>query len=94
MKRTLLPLFCLLLLPTALHAAELAKDGATGWKIVLPDKPTIVEKTAARELSEHLKLVTGAEFTTIAEKDVPADGKSLIFRRPHGEGPEEGLQVR
>ena len=79
MKRALLLLSCLLSLSTGLDAAELAKDGATGWKIVLPNEPTIVEKTAARELSEHLKLVTGAEFRTIAEKEAPADAKSLIF---------------
>ncbi len=79
MKRTLLLLLGLLLLPAYLHAAELAKDGTTGWKIVLPGEPTVVEKTAARELSEHLKLVTGADFQTVAEKDVPADRKSLIF---------------
>ena len=79
MKRTLLPLFCLLLLPAHLYSAELANGGATAWKIVLPDEPTMVEKTAARELSEHLKLVTGANFPTLAERDVPAEGKSLIF---------------
>jgi hypothetical protein len=79
MKRTLLPLFSVLFLQTYLYSAELAKDGATPWKIVLPNEPTIVEKTAARELSEHLKLVTGASFRTIAEKDVPAGGKSLVF---------------
>lgn len=79
MKRTLLLLLCLLLLHTDLYSAELAKDGTTGWKIVLPDEPTIVEQTAARELSEHLKLVTGADFQTITEKDVPAGGSSLIF---------------
>ena len=79
MKRTLRPLLCLLFLQTALYSAELATDGATGWKIVLPDEPTIVEKTAARELSEHLKLVTGADFQRIAERDVPADGETLIF---------------
>ncbi len=94
MKRTSLCLLCLVLLPSGLYSAELAKDGATGWKIVLPDEPTIVEKTAARELSEHLKLVTGADFQTIAEKDVPADGTVVDFRRQYGEGPEEGLQVR
>jgi hypothetical protein len=64
----------LLLLQTCLYSAELAKDGVTAWKTVLPDEPTIVEKTAACELSEHLKLVTGADFRTIAEKDVPFDG--------------------
>jgi hypothetical protein len=79
MKNILVLLFCLLFVQTHLHSAELAKDGATDWKIVLPNEPTIVEKTAARELSEHLKLVTGADFQTLAENDVPADGRSLIF---------------
>ena len=79
MKTTLLSLFCLLFLQTQASAVELAKDSATGWKIVLPNEPTLVEKTAARELAEHLKLVTGADFPTTAEKDVPPDGTSLIF---------------
>ncbi len=79
MKRPLIVLFGLLFLQAPLYSAELTKDGTTGWTIVLPDESTIVEKTAARELSEHLKLVTGADFQTIAEKDVPAGGQSLIF---------------
>ena len=89
MKRVLLTLFCLLSLQAFLCSAELSKEGATSWVIVLPDKPTIVEKTAARELSEHLKLVTGADFRTIAEKDVPADGKSLIFVGHTGKAPKK-----
>jgi len=60
MGRNLILLFCVLYPRVELCAAELAKDGATDWKIVLPDRPAVVEKTAARELSEHLKLVTGA----------------------------------
>ena len=79
MKRILFALCCVLLLQTSSYCAELAKDGGTVWQIVLPDAPALVEKTAARELSQHLKLVTGADFRTIAEKDVPAGGKSLIF---------------
>ena len=79
MKRTLLLLSCLLVVQTHVNSAELAKDGATSWKIVLPDAPTLVEKTAARELAEHLRLVTGADFPTLAEKDVPAAGTSLMF---------------
>lgn len=79
MNRVLLSLLGLLIVPTYLHSAELARDGATGWKIVLPNEPTMVEKTAARELSEHLRLVTGASFPTIAEKDAPAGAKSLVF---------------
>lgn len=89
MKRTLLPLLGLLLLSTYSYSAELAKDGATGWKIVLPNEPTIVEKTAARELAEHLKLVSGATFPTIAEKDAPAGGKSLVFIGNTGKAPKK-----
>jgi hypothetical protein len=79
MKTFFFPLFCLLLFCTDLDAADLATGGATRWKIVLPNEPAIVEKTAARELAQHLKLVTGAEFPTIAEKDLSAQGRSLIF---------------
>ncbi|NLE36757.1 MAG: DUF4838 domain-containing protein, partial [Pirellulaceae bacterium] len=79
MKKTLFALLCALALPTLSYSVELAKDGQTTWKIVLPSEPTAVEKTAARELAEHLKLATGADFETIAEKEAPAEGTSLIF---------------
>ena len=92
MKRTLLLSFCLLFLQTHLDSAELAKDGAAGWKIVLPNEPTIVEKTAARELAEHLNLVTGAEFPAVAEKEVPADGRSLIFVGNTAKAPKKEYQ--
>lgn len=70
---------CVLFFASGLPAAELARDGRTAWKIVLPDAPNAVERTAARELAEHLTQVTGADFPRIAEKDAPAGGKSLIF---------------
>ena len=79
MNRALPLLLSLLLLQTYSYSAELAKGGATTWQIVLPDEPTPVEKTAGRELSEHLKLVTGAEFRTVAERDVPTGARSRIF---------------
>lgn len=79
MKKILLLSLCWLLPTSFLQGTELAKDGVTGWKIVLPDEPTLVEKTAARELSEHLTLVTNANFPTVAEQHVPSDGSSLIF---------------
>jgi hypothetical protein len=79
MKTTLLLLLCLLLGQTPSYSTELASNGATGWKIVLPDEPAVVELTAARELAEHLRRVTGAEFPTVSEQDVPADGTCLIF---------------
>jgi hypothetical protein len=79
MTRTLLALVCVLGLQADLFGVELARSGATAWKIVLPDAPNPVEKTAARELAEHLKQVTGAQFPTIAESQAPAHGKQLIF---------------
>jgi len=53
MKRTLLLAIVLLIPPAILQSAELVHNGVTAWKIVLPRQPTIVEKTAARELSEQ-----------------------------------------
>ena len=50
MQRSVYLLFSLLLSATYLYSAELARDGATVWKIVLPDEPTMVEKTAAANL--------------------------------------------
>ncbi len=79
MKRAVALLCGLLLAQPGARCAELAKDGATDWRIVLPDAPTIVERTAARELAEHLRQVTGADFPTIAEHEAPAGGTSLIF---------------
>ena len=89
MKRLILLLSCLLFWQAALQSAELAKDGTTAWKIVLPDEPSIVEQTAARELSEHLKQVTGTDFPTASEKDVPADATSLIFVGNTDKAPEK-----
>ena len=43
MNRIIISLICLLPLPTCVYSAELANGGATAWKIVLPDKPTIVD---------------------------------------------------
>ncbi len=54
----------------------LAEAGKTAWKIVLPEMPSVVEKTAARELGEHLKLVTGADFPTISETELNVDKNS------------------
>ena len=90
--KTLFILFCPLVLPACLYSAELAQGGATAWRIVLPDEPSAVEKTAARELSEHLQRVTGADFPTIAEKDVPAGGTSLIFLGHTRKAPKKEYQ--
>lgn len=92
MIRALLALSCLLAAQTTLYSADLARDGTTCWKIVLPDEATAVEKTAARELSDHLKLVTGADFPTIAESDPLAGGQSLIFVGDTAKAPKKDYQ--
>jgi len=44
----------------------LARDGQALCRIALCDDPTPAEKTAARELAEHLTLVTGAEIAVVS----------------------------
>jgi len=72
--------FCLaaawLSLAAAAAAGEeltLARDGRTDYVIVIPDKATPVERTAARELQEHLEAVTGAMLPVAPEADTPMD---------------------
>lgn len=74
MQKTLtcLLLTILVIIPSILNAA-------TNWRIVLPDEPSPVENTAAKELQLHLQKVTGDDFPITAEKDVPGDLKSAIF---------------
>lgn len=92
MKRTLPLVLCLLLPQASLFSADLAKVGRTDWRIVLPDQPSLVEKTAAAELADHLHQVTGAEFATILEKEASADAKSLIFVGKTSRAPKKEYQ--
>ncbi|MDD4869099.1 MAG: DUF4838 domain-containing protein [Kiritimatiellae bacterium] len=66
-------------------------SAATNWKIVLPDSPTPVEKTAANELQLHLQKVTKGDFPIVAEKDVPKDVKSLIFVGKTSKSPQKNF---
>lgn len=57
---------CLLLLlfavqPLLAQNIELVKDGVAKAEIILPEKPNSIEAFAARELAEHIRLVSGAE---------------------------------
>ncbi len=55
-----------------LNAAELelAKDGASDYKIVLPDSPTPVQISAGNELQSFFKQVTDFELPIVSESDV------------------------
>jgi hypothetical protein len=47
----------------------LSKNGKTKYSIVLPDSPTPVESTAAKELKAHLDEITDADFTIVNESN-------------------------
>lgn len=55
-------LFSLLFTGMALFASgmELVTNGTSSYTIVLPEKPTAVEETAAKELQNYLKKISGA----------------------------------
>lgn len=59
--------------------AGLARDGASPYVIVVPERPSPVEQTAARELQEHLKQATGATLPITAENTVPADAPKILL---------------
>ncbi len=48
---------------------RLSKDGEAACTIVIPSNPTPVEKTAAKELKEHLDAVTGGNFSIRGEHE-------------------------
>jgi len=63
--------FVFLFLPAILSAeTRLSVDGVPYAVIVLSDSPTPVERTAARELKEHLDLMTGGSFPVVSLSDL------------------------
>ncbi|MDR0870881.1 MAG: DUF4838 domain-containing protein [Planctomycetaceae bacterium] len=69
MLHKLLPVFLVLFLAGVCTAGTLtlSTDGKTDYAVVLPDAATPVETTAAKELQEHLKQITGAGFAVVKE---------------------------
>lgn len=57
----------------------LAANGKTQWQIVVPQKPTKVDETAAKELQFHLEQMTKARFAIVREDTVDSNAKSLIL---------------
>lgn len=49
------------------------------WKIVLPDSPVIVEKTAAGELQTHIEQMTGEKVPICAESNVSGENGHLLL---------------
>ena len=59
----------------------LVDEGKSDYQIVLPDEPTLVQETAAKELQSYLQRATGAELPIVAASDVAGvdDAKLLIL---------------
>ncbi len=57
----------------------LSSNSQTSYRIAVSGEPTPAEITAAGELAKFLKSVTGAEFKTVKESEIPADGKAIYL---------------
>ncbi|HZZ44264.1 MAG TPA: DUF4838 domain-containing protein, partial [Tepidisphaeraceae bacterium] len=71
MKRRLLLLITLFPSYT-LADLTLTTDGKTDYIITLPDTPTLIQQSAAKELQTSLHEVTGATFDIQSSKNIPA----------------------
>jgi len=60
-------------------ALTLAENGTTAYEIVTGAQPLMAEQTAAKELAEYLKKVTGAEFKTVAESATEPKPAKAIY---------------
>lgn len=58
--------------------AVLARDGTAALRVVLPHDPIPAERTAARELAEHLERASGARFEIVEEPQTGADGPAIF----------------
>ena len=73
--------FALFLFVHNVSAAELlvlSKNGKTDYVIVLSAEPTAVERTAAKELKQHLDAVTGADFAIVPETEINAAKPQIV----------------
>ena len=65
---------------------QIAKDGKSVYLIALPESPSVVDKTAAKELQTHLQKITGSVLPVVTEKAVgnkPAFfiGNTALFKK-------------
>lgn len=90
--RAILGLGLLLLLALGtpgLAAVILVTDGQPRAAIVIPDKPSEVVTYAARELTAHLKLATGATLPIVPESQ--ATGETRVYLGPTAAAGRAGL---
>jgi hypothetical protein len=70
-----------LLLAVPLQALDLVVDGQARSRIVIPDAPLPVHRSAAEELQVHVRRASGAELPILAEGQAPA-GPGCIYLGP------------
>lgn len=98
-----LTLTCLLSLTVSLtdgDALTIVRDGQTDWCIALPAGATAPVKHGAKELQEHLRLMTGATLPVV--EDGTKSAKAIALRVDRTLGPEafrirslaDGLEIR
>ena len=73
----------------AADGLTLARDGESDYVIVIPGEVTLVEQTAARELSDHLAEVTGARLPVVTDVAASVDAPRVVVG--HGALTEELL---
>ena len=88
MKKSLLLLFAVLFLSTA-HAQQLTlvTKGKSKSKIIIPEKPTVIEVQAAKVLQDYIERITGAALPLESDSSDPQIGEILIgnVNRPEAE---------
>ena len=90
--RCIFVLALLFLAPIARADLKLASNGKTDYVIVVAVDAIPAEQTAARELAEHLKLVTGAEFPIRAESG--GAKQILVGAKQTGDLGHDGIVIK
>ncbi len=69
------------------YGITLASDSASEYTIVVADGAIVPERTAAKELQDHLAAVTGVTIPVVDERDAPSGAKLIIL------GPSQRLKT-
>jgi Domain of unknown function (DUF4838)/Glycosyl hydrolase family 67 N-terminus len=78
-------LFGLIFCTIASADIRLVDSGKSDYSIVLPERPSPVEKTAATELQSYIEKSTGVKLPIVSEKNVTGDHLILIGATAEGQ---------
>ena len=78
MNKRIVALFCVVVAFVSCQAPTLFKNGQSEYAIVLCDDASTSEKTAARELQDYLRQISGVELQLISCNEL-SDGRKHIF---------------